>query len=113
MYRVFFSPFFRKINAKIIAKNLGNGNLLGPIFILPNCSTKGFKTKAKAIEIIPVQLHAGMQVIVEGAADHVAPVDLAAVVLGGLLHSDSRFYSFKQIHRLCPPSFIDGICPSA
>ena len=68
---------------------------------------------AKAIEIIPVQLHAGMQVIVEGAADHVAPVDLAAVVLGGLLHSDSRFYSFKQIHRLCPPSFIDGICPSA
>ena len=41
-----------KINAKIIAKNLGNGNLLGPIFILPNCSTKGFKTKAKAIEII-------------------------------------------------------------
>ena len=68
---------------------------------------------AKAVEIIPVQLHAGMPVIVEGAADHVAPVDLAAVVLGGLLHSNSRFYSFKQIHRLCPPSFIDGICPSA
>ena len=68
---------------------------------------------AKAIEIIPVQLHAGMPVIVEGAADHIAPVDLTAVVFGGLLHSDSRFYSFKQIHRLCPPSFIDGICPSA
>ena len=50
---------------------------------------------AKAIEIIPVQLHAGMPVIVEGAADHIAPVDLTAVVFGGLLHGDSGFYSFK------------------
>jgi hypothetical protein len=36
-----------------------------------------------------------MPVIVEGAADHIAPVDLTAVVFGGLLHGDSGFYSFK------------------
>ena len=29
------------------------------------------------------------------------------------MSGDSGFYSFKQIHRLCPPLFIDGICPSA
>jgi len=58
---------------------------------------------AEAVEVILVQLHAGMPVIMEGAADHVAPVDLAAVVLGGLLHGDNGFYCFKQIHRLCPP----------
>ena len=32
----------------------------------------------------------------------------------GLLHGDSGFYCFKQIHRLCPPKkSLDGICPSA
>jgi hypothetical protein len=56
---------------------------------------------AEAVKLILVQLHAGMPVIVEGAADHVAPVGLEAVAFHGLLHGDSRFYSFKQIHRLC------------
>ena len=51
---------------------------------------------AKTIKVILIQLHAGMPVIVEGAADHVAPVDLAAVVLGGLLHGDRVFHSFKK-----------------
>ena len=50
---------------------------------------------AKAVKIIPVQLHARMPVIMEGAADHIAPVDLEAVVFGGLLYSDRVFHSFK------------------
>ena len=49
----------------------------------------------KAVEVTLVQLHAGVPVIVEGAADHIAPVDFAAVVLGGLLYSDRVFHSFK------------------
>jgi hypothetical protein len=40
-----------------------------------------------------------LPVIVEGAADHVAPVDLAAVVLGGLLHGDRVFAENMQFHH--------------
>ena len=31
----------------------------------------------------------------KGQQIHIAPVDLTAVVFGGLLHGDSGFYSFK------------------
>ena len=50
---------------------------------------------AEAIEVICVQLHAGVAVLVERAAHHTATANLTAVGFGGLRHRDGYFHKFK------------------
>ena len=50
---------------------------------------------AKAVEIIFVQLHAGVPVLMEQASEHIATANLTAIGFGGLLHRDGCFHKFK------------------
>ena len=59
---------------------------------------------AKAEEIILIQLHARMPVIVERAASHAVSVDFQPVVFGGLLYADCHLDGFIDCHR--KPPFI-------
>src|SRR5699024_3572437 len=63
-----------------------------------------------------VHLHAGVAVIVEGAAGHAAPVDLDAVKLRRLPDGDGLFHDFKEIfaHTHLPPALgRGGLYPAA
>ena len=57
-----------------------------------------------------VHLHAGVAVIVEGAAGHTAAPHCDAVKLRRLSGGDGLFYDFKDAlaHAYLPPAFVTG-----
>ena len=57
-----------------------------------------FGSAAEAIEIVLVQLQAGMPVIVERTASHTVSVDPQPVVFGSLSDWDSRLDGFIDCH---------------
>ena len=52
---------------------------------------------AEAEEIIFIQLHAGVPVIVEGTGHHVISVHVQSTIFSGLFNGNSRFYGFKNV----------------
>ena len=64
---------------------------------------------AKTVET-GVHLHAGVAVIVEGAAGHTAAPHCDAVKLRRLSGGDGLFYDFKDAlaHAYLPPAFVTG-----
>ncbi|CAN3986324.1 Glycosyltransferase, partial [Dysosmobacter welbionis] len=63
----------------------------------------------EAVEIFLVQLHAGIFVIVKGAADHAAPFDLNPISFCGLPNGDRLLDRFKKIvHIYSLSAFLTG-----
>lgn len=63
---------------------------------------------AEAIEVILVQLQAGVSVVVERAANHPGTVDFQPIVVGGLSERDRRLDCFKNVHLRNLLDFFDG-----
>ena len=74
---------------------------------LPQSQSHLPSTAAEAIEVILVQLQAGVSVIVERAANHPGAIDFQPIVFGGLPNRDRRLDCFKMFICITSLIFLD------